>query len=927
MPDRKFVVMISSTARDLPKYREQVELACQRLDMVPRMMEHLSAMAENAVEASLAMVDESDVYVGLFAHRYGHIPEGAQASITEMEYDRAERKGIPRLIFVIDEDAPVRKKDIDTGEKAEKLEALKKRLLEDNVVAFFDNPLDLSTKVFQSLVEFREAHRKAQETKAETGDEAPAEAKESEPDPLAELPPLPALDLPPSPYRRLQWFRREDAGVFFGRGKETRELYKALSEQWCDPIVLFFGESGVGKSSLLAAGVLPRLETTHTVHYIRRDRERGLAGSLAHALETDVEGIIETWKTRERGLGKPLIAILDQVEELYTRPIEREGETEDDELRTLLEVLQGLFADPASRPHGRLVLSFRKEWVADIEARLVEAALPFHKLFLERLNLQGVLEVVCGPQSSERLRKKYNLSIEEDLPEIIAASLLKDRQSPVAPTLSILLAKMWEAAHRHNEARPFFSKELYHELAGHGLLLSDFVDEQLEALKIWNADIAVSGLVLDVLAFHTTTLGTAEGRSFAEVTERYPHRKQAVSDLLQKSQEEYLLVGSGGRDGLSSTRLAHDTLAPLIRERHRESDRPGQRAERVLQNRIPYWGDGREGPELDETGLAEVEQGLSGMRAWDGDETRLVAASRKARQQRRVRRFTLYGMGVFVIGFLGWVYQYTNRHNACNAAGTQYEWCRACIDHKGEWKGAGDDVNTYCADARFALPDTAGDFVEIRAGTFAMGSEDGDSDEQPVHEVQISKPFWMSETEVTQAWWYAVMGNNPSYRKGPDLPVERVSWDDVQVFLDTLNALSGCSGCFRLPTEAEWEYAARAGTTTEYSYGDDESTLGAYAWYYENSGGGTQPVREKRPNEWGLYDMHGNVWEWVQDWYGEYPDSSLIDPTGPLESSNRVFRGGSWGDDARGVRSAVRGGWLPDSRDYVVGFRLVRNSP
>ena len=365
------IVMISSTARDLPAYREQVELACQRLGMVPRMMEHLSAMNTNAVEASLAMVDGCDVYVGIFAHRYGHIAVGMEASITQLEYERAVQRGIPRLIYVIDEGIPVLKKDIDTGEKAEKLEALKQRLMEENVVAFFESALDLSTKAFQSLVEFREAHRKAQEAFTEKQEAAPAPVEETDVDPLAELPPLPEMDLPPTPYRRLQWFRREDAGVFFGRGRETRELYKALSEQWCDPIVLFFGESGVGKSSLLAAGVRPRLESSHSVHYIRRDRSLGLAGSLAQALETSVDKIDEAWKVQERRQGKPLIVILDQVEELYTRPIEREGATEDDELQELLGVLQGLFAEPAHRPHGRLVLSFRKEWVADIEARLI----------------------------------------------------------------------------------------------------------------------------------------------------------------------------------------------------------------------------------------------------------------------------------------------------------------------------------------------------------------------------------------------------------------------------------------------------------------------------------------------------------------------------------------------------------------------------
>ncbi len=590
--------------------------------------------------------------------------------------------------------------------------------------------------------------------------------------------------------------------------------------------------------------------------------------------------------------------------------------------------LQSLFADPsAHRPRGRLVLSFRKEWVADIEARLIEASLPFHKLFLERLGLQGVLEVARGPASSERLRKKYNLSIEEDLPEIIAASLLKDRQSPVAPTLSILLAKMWEQV--KNDPSPAFTKDLYLDLAQQGLLLSDFLDEQLEVLHTWNAEAVESGLALDMLNHHTTDLGTAETRLHPDLVARYPHRPDVLEALLLESQAAYLLVGSEVKDEggteLPATRLAHDTLAPLIRQRYKDSDRPGQRAERVLQSRVTDWRNGREGAALDEAGLAEVEQGLPGMRSWNETESRLVAASQQARQRRRMQQYALYGAGVLVIGILGWVYQYTNRHNVCNTAGTQSEWCRACIDNGGEWSAAGDDMSIYCEAARFALPDITEDFVEIPAGTFMMGSDVGD--ESPVHEVRITAPFLMSKTEVTQAWWYVVMGNNPSYRKGADLPVEQVSWQDVQAFLDSLNVLSGCDGCYRLPTEAEWEYAARAGTSTAYSFGDDASDLGEYGWYLENSGGGTQRVGTKSPNRWGLYDMHGNISEWVQDWYWPYPHSSVTDPTGPESGSFRVIRGGSLGGNAGSARSADRNFWRPDDRSLGVGFRVLRTYP
>jgi len=187
-----------------------------------------------------------------------------------------------------------------------------------------------------------------------------------------------------------------------------------------------------------------------------------------------------------------------------------------------------------------------------------------------------------------------------------------------------------------------------------------------------------------------------------------------------------------------------------------------------------------------------------------------------------------------------------------------------------------------------------------------MGSESGDDDEKPVHRVRISQAFYLGKYQVTQAQWQAVMGDNPSRFKGDTLPVEQVSWKDVQKFTQFLNAREGDTK-YRLPTEAEWEYAARAGTTTAYSFGDDPRQLGEYAWFGENSGTTTHPVGQKKPNPWGLYDMHGNVWERVQDWYGPYTAGTAVDPAGPSSpGSLRVFRGGGWPFVAGLCRSAKR---------------------
>ena len=204
-----------------------------------------------------------------------------------------------------------------------------------------------------------------------------------------------------------------------------------------------------------------------------------------------------------------------------------------------------------------------------------------------------------------------------------------------------------------------------------------------------------------------------------------------------------------------------------------------------------------------------------------------------------------------------------------------------------------------------------------------MGSTSGDYDEKPVHQVTLTKDYYIGETEVTQELWTAVMWSNPSSFKGSDqLPVESVSWNDCQAFITKLNELTGKN--FRLPTEAEWEFAARGGNASEgYTY-SGSNTLGDVAWYFSNSSRKTHEVATKAPNELGLYDMSGNVWEWCQDWYGSYSSDVQTDPTGPTSGSARVVRGGGWSIDDYDCRVAYRYTGYPSGYSrYYLGLRLV----
>ena len=241
---------------------------------------------------------------------------------------------------------------------------------------------------------------------------------------------------------------------------------------------------------------------------------------------------------------------------------------------------------------------------------------------------------------------------------------------------------------------------------------------------------------------------------------------------------------------------------------------------------------------------------------------------------------------------------------------------------------------------------TGVEMVLVPAGEFVMGDDRAESDEKPARSVRVGA-FYMDITEVTQKSYKALMGRNPSKFVGPDRPVERVSWFAASQYCNRRSLKEGLKPCYdakalacdfaadgyRLPTEAEWEYACRAGTTGRYSFGDAQDKLAAFAWFKANADKATHPVRRKSPNPWGLYDMHGNVAEWCNDFYAEgYPSKeAAADPHGPALGEERVLRGGSWSSSAEACRSSARAGETPGLADVcfgyeAYGFRCVRST-
>ena len=219
------------------------------------------------------------------------------------------------------------------------------------------------------------------------------------------------------------------------------------------------------------------------------------------------------------------------------------------------------------------------------------------------------------------------------------------------------------------------------------------------------------------------------------------------------------------------------------------------------------------------------------------------------------------------------------------------------------------------------------EMVFVEPGTFTMGctNEQGDDcfGDLPVHQVTLTKGYYIGKYEVTQAQWVAVMGNNPSYFKGDNLPVEQVNWYDIQDFITRLNGLTEKN--YRLPTEAEWEYACRGGVQSVHHKYSGSNNIDDVAWYWdgETYEGQTHPVGTKLPNELGIYNMSGNVWEWCNDWYGAYSDEAQTDPQGPVKGGDRIWRGGSWSSVAASCRVSFREHASQSNRLHHLGFRIA----
>jgi WD40 repeat protein len=453
--------------------------------------------------------------------------------------------------------------------------------------------------------------------------------------PLFGIPEIPPGKLPEVPFLFLNRYERKHAEIFFGRSYYIRELYDRVTDKKSPPIILLYGQSGVGKSSLLDAGLIPRLEQSHTVFYARRDPQKGLLGTLEGVLNDhflpgkDERDAVETWKHIETAVGKPLVFILDQVEEVYTSPNNRLT----DELEDFLKALTSIFGNISGYPEGKLILGYRKEYHPDIDEKFKNYELDRTPLFTKPLGREDIMDVVTGLTYTDNLRDKYNIEVEEKLPIIIADDLLEDKNTPVAPVLQIILTKMWDTEKKNNSPVREFKVNQYQELRKKMQFLEDFFRQQLEKLRNWKMNVVDKGLALDVLKYHTTEGGTACARNIREIRQTYRHRQDIIDDLVQQLKDFYLLTDAQRKN---ETSLAHDTLARVVIDEYSDSNRPAQRASRILAAKVDDFKKNKNKKKiyLDEVDLEIVEEGEKWMKDWDHDEEQLVAQSRKRKAQR-----------------------------------------------------------------------------------------------------------------------------------------------------------------------------------------------------------------------------------------------------------------------------------------------------
>lgn len=840
---------------------------------------------------------------------------------------------------------------------------------------------------------------------------------------------LPAISsdigIPKEPFIGLRWFSRSEARIFFGRGRIINQLFNLIGNEFADKIILLFGQSGVGKSSLLNAGLLPRIEAQWDALYHRRSLNSTLDAFVKDKVSLDIDS--------------PKIVVLDQVEEAFTNP-------KADNPNEITETIKHIKKSITSQSKTRFILSFRKEYLSEFELILTNHELNYTKLFIEPLCKEDVVEAITGVERNKNLNSKFNLTIEPKLPELIADEILRDEVSNVAPALQVLLTKLWNLTRHNNPNSSYISEELFKKyIKNTGVFLAEFVDEQFKILRKRNLKWVNTGLSIDILKNFVTKHKTSASHPRKNILALYAHI-DGIDSLITELKDLYLLTEDINPENDNNLRLGHDSLAQLIDNKYHSSNFPGQKARIILENRLKNSERDSEGNliynPLDKIDLEIVEKGQYGMRVLTTSEKELIRLSREKKRKEEKRRKVLRLIAIVsiaVIVFLG-VFSFLQYRNTKNAKDELREKINTdafkvkqrfnelitLADKANEdfyierslnlLSGAVDFLNlltddpnynvfidqvskrygwyiylrNYSSDIdsaksillRIANFDKRVDSLTIQnqsiktsllriitkkelssfeerltpkkpkmrlinGGVFMMGSDDVDVDyDEDPHIAKVNNfEIGLYEVSFDEYIAYALLGGNlPSddERGRGSHPVVNIQWFDAIRYCNWLSKINGfepvynedtwmqdlSKNGYRLPTEAEWEYAAAGGSVekTKFAGTNSYDSLSIYANHIsdDDSFEHAAPQGSFEPNALGLYDMIGNVWEWCYDWYGDYPQKSDIGYVGPKSGDYKIVRGCSWNRKPKFCRTSNRGYFSPDVRFNSIGFRLAR---
>ena len=797
------------------------------------------------------------------------------------------------------------------------------------------------------------------------------------------------------PYPGIAYFDENSAALFFGRDQEIWQVYyDHLLKLVPGEVLLLFGASGVGKSSLLNGGLFPRLKAKGwAVAYDRRQKALPLA-DLLDQLIAEVQA----------QPGSPKLVLLDQVEEIITDP-GRPGEFEGffDRLRALGKV------------DLKVVLGFRKEYLYEIRKALVDRRIWKKEFALHELDATGIERAIRGVFDTPRVREQFpdlvGATLDPNLVSTLVADISRDEKSHIAPLLQYQLESLYRKAREKAQAsgQPLhLDLATYHAQAATSL--ASFLEaEKLKALERAFPTEMRNGLIDDILYYFSTPELTAATHPKVDLWARYAHLSgdPQFGRLIQSLVDQYLLLHDKP-EGLPETyRLAHDALARIVRQRYENSDKPGQQAAFIVRakEKIP----------LDKVGFSEtdidiIKEGRKGMYQVPASlYGKLQADARKYDRQRRDRLRLALRSAAEDIEHLRWT-QALDRLRIAATEGIQparilalvrylpyplellgekqaYQESLAFIEEIAQRMVSEGDIASEgfkpLAGHGWQARQQLAFFPEMKpvsGGSFQMGSEEMKRylrNEMPVHKVTVNS-FQMAATPVT-CWQYGLycqdtgkaLPGDSGFGRG-QRPVVNVSWYDALHYCNWLSVQQGLQPVYtfasekqveadwtadgyRLPTEAEWEYAARAAVSPSggaqgggnVRFGNGQDVISPASVNYNgqheqnaydqtirswNEDGvfrqRTTPVRRFAPNPLGLYDLSGNVFEWCWDVYDEdyYANSPKDNPRGPAQdpNKNRVIRGGSWLETALNCRSCVRHGYYPILQFNGAGFRVIR---